>query len=390
MQLIETDKQMARLYHGDCLEVLDTLEAASFDLCLTDPPYHLLSIVKRFGGKNAAPAKSEGATGVYKRSSVGFMGQTWDGGDIAQRVETWEKVKRVMKPGAHLIAFSGTRTYHRMACAIEDAGFEIRDMVGWLYGTGFPKSHDVAKNLAKMGIDPAEWEGWGTALKPAFEPCVLARVPLSEKTVAANVRAHRAGAINIDACRVPSAGGIARSGEASQERRYTDNGSTNFAAKPGPRGGGPNGRHPANIVHDGSDDVLAAFPYTKSGAMKREVEGYEGKGVTGFIRGRSGPSNQHGDEGSAARFFYHAKADKTDRAGSEHPTVKPINLMGYFARLITPPGGMILDPFAGSGTTGTAALNEGFNVTLIEREAKFYADVERRIGRWADDYVLGN
>ena len=211
------------LHCGDCLAVLPTLAENSVDSCVTDPPYHLTSIVNRFGADNAAACKV-GKTGAYARASAGFMGKKWDGGDIAFRVETWREVFRVLKPGAHLVAFSGTRTYHRMACAIEDAGFEIRDQIQWLYGSGFPKSHDVSKGIdraAGADRDPdnysgpnglnsvygtnmgggvtlergspataaaaAAWEGWGTALKPASEPIVLARKPLSESTVAANV-----------------------------------------------------------------------------------------------------------------------------------------------------------------------------------------------------------
>ena len=209
------------LWAGDCLDVLARLEECSIDSCICDPPYHLTSIVKRFGAENAAPAKV-GKTGAYARASAGFMGSKWDGGDIAFRPETWAAVCRVLKPGAYLLAFSGTRTYHRMACAIEDAGFEVRDMVSWLYGSGFPKSHDVSKAIDKDAghwrgragevvieeqvakgkeyertdkgepiTDAArEWAGWGTALKPALEPICMARKPLSEGTVAANVLEH--------------------------------------------------------------------------------------------------------------------------------------------------------------------------------------------------------
>lgn len=228
---------MIDVRHGDSREVLKTFADASIDSCVTDPPYALVSIVKRFGADNAAAAKSNGASGVYKRASAGFMGQKWDTGETAFDPDFWAEVWRVLKPGAHLLAFSGTRTYHRMVCAIEDAGFEIRDQIGWAYGSGFPKSHDVSKAIDKAAgewrgragragqsfgqeyerndkgdpiTDQAkEWQGWGTALKPAWEPIVVARKPLIG-TVAANVMAHGTGALNIDGCRVGTEGGTKR------------------------------------------------------------------------------------------------------------------------------------------------------------------------------------
>jgi hypothetical protein len=223
------------LRHGDSRDVIKTLADASIDSVVCDPPYALVSIVKRFGGENAAPAKDGD---VYARSSRGFMGKQWDTGEVAFNPAFWREVMRVMKPGAHLLAFGGTRTYHRLAVAIEDAGFEIRDQIGWLYGSGFPKSHDISKGIDKAaGVEssarPAsgvgfmgpegpggynvtknqlsrkgestaaarEWQGWGTALKPAWEPIVMARKPF-KGTVAGNVQAHGTGAINIDGCRV--------------------------------------------------------------------------------------------------------------------------------------------------------------------------------------------
>jgi site-specific DNA-methyltransferase (adenine-specific) len=365
-----------RVIHGDCLAILPTLEPNSVDAIVTDPPYHLTSIVKRFGADNAAPAKV-GKTGAYARASAGFMGKKWDGGDIAFQPELWRQALRVLKPGGHMVAFGGTRTYHRLVCGIEDAGFEIRDQIQWIYGSGFPKSHNIG-------------EGWGTALKPAHEPIVLARKPLIG-TVAENVLAHGTGAINVDGCRVgndtppgtdrPANG---REGEQSAERRYTDKGSTNFAATPGPRGGSLAGRWPANVIHDGSDEVVGAFPDTgiSSGgkgqaSQKTALNGH----VYGQYSGSSLGQNAGGlgDIGSAARFFYTAKADSDDRLGSKHPTVKPVDLIAYLCRLITPPKGTVLDPFAGSGTTGMACLREGFDCILIEREAEYVADIERRI-----------
>jgi site-specific DNA-methyltransferase (adenine-specific) len=336
----------------------------------------------------------------------------------------------LLKPGGHIFAFGGTRTYHRLAAAIEDAGFIIRDQFAWAYGSGFPKSHDIAKALdkAQLGIhrgragrvghsfgqeyertpkgDPIsaeaqQWEGWGTAVKPAWEPICLAQKPV-EGTIAGNVLKHGVGGLNIDACRIgdfqnttppgtdrynkanyekgyrPSAYG--REGEASADRRYDDRGSTNFAPLPGPRGGSSAGRFPANIAHDGSAEVLACFP--DSEGQQGDVRGTEPSSVTVDIYGKFAgrvASAARNDSGSAARFFYTAKADESDRWGSKHPTVKPIDLLRYYARLITPPGGTVLDPFAGSGTLGVAAMAEGFNAILIEREDEYIADIRERI-----------
>ena len=202
MSVLIDNRRMIRVLPGDCREVLATLPADSVDACVTDPPYHLTSIVKRFGAVDAAPAKF-GTDGAFSRMSTGFMGKEWNAGDIAFRPETWAAVLRVLKPGAHMLCFGGTRTAHRMTCfggtrtahrmtcAIEDAGFEIRDTLMWVYGSGFPKSRNIGG-------------GWGTALKPAYEPIILARKPL-DCTVAANVQRHGTGAINVDACRVPAA-----------------------------------------------------------------------------------------------------------------------------------------------------------------------------------------
>lgn len=341
---------------------------------MTDPPYALTSIVKRFGNSNPADVarnvtdkiiNGQGAN-PYTRAASGFMGKKWDTGETAFDPAFWANVMRVLKPGGHLIAFGGTRTYHRLAVAIEDAGFEIRDQIGWLYGSGFPKSHN-------------QGNGWGTALKPAWEPIVMARKPLIG-TVAANVLEHGTGAINVGACRVPSSGGAHREGEESQDRRYTESGATNFAARPGPRGGDPSGRWPANVIHDGSEEVLAAFPETDGQLAAVGPQHGAKKSVNTY--GDYGPrelTEPRGDSGSAARFFYSAKADAGDRLGSKHPTVKPVDLMAYLCRLITPTGGTVLDPFAGSGTTGMACMREGFNAILIEREAEYVADIKRRI-----------
>jgi site-specific DNA-methyltransferase (adenine-specific) len=366
------------VHHGDCCAVLAGFAENSMDACVTDPPYHLTSIVKRFGSTTAAPAKS-GKTGAYARAAKGFMGQTWDGGDVAFDPETWRAVYRVMKPGAHLIAFSGTRTYHRLVCAIEDAGFEIRDQLAWLYGSGFPKSHKQP-------------DGWGSALKPALEPIVLARKPLSEKSIASNVLRWGVGALNIDGCRV----GYEETADAATNPLYrvqngyktavgSDAHGSSFSIKPsgGNVTANPQGRWPANVIHDGGGEVLSAFPDTTSGMMKagtrRAAQDGPGSIVYGTYGGDAASTDTFGDSGSAARFFYSAKAGPLDRMGSEHPTVKPVDLMRWLCRLVTPPAGTILDLFAGSGTTGIAAMAEGFNAELIDLEAKHVADIERKL-----------
>jgi site-specific DNA-methyltransferase (adenine-specific) len=350
-----------RLLKGDCLELLPTLEEGSIDSCVTDPPYHLTSIVKRFGKPNSAECQ-HGTDGAYARASKGFMGKQWDGGDIAFRPEVWAEVLRVLKPGAHLLAFSGTRTYHRMACAIEDAGFEIRDQIGWAYGSGFPKSHNIGN-------------GWGSALKPAWEPIVLARKPLSESSIAANVLKHGTGGINVDGCRIGVEGGTKKAGPPSYKPGTALMGSLDGSLN----GGGCEpinaGRWPANLILDGSEEVVSGFPETQSGS--RMAGEYGGMGYHGS--GAWPMPEITGDSGSAARFFYTAKADSDDRLGSRHPTVKPLDLISYLVRLITPPRGLVLDPFAGTGTLAEAAFREGCRSILIEREPEYQADIERRM-----------
>ena len=361
-----------RILIGDMLVRLDELPDASIDSAVTDPPYHLSSIVKRWSGATKNNAKS-GATGAYQRATKGFMGQTWDGGDVAFRPETWAKVMRVLKPGAHLIAFSGTRTYHRMVCAIEDAGFEIRDQIAWIYGSGFPKSHN----------QHGEWKGWGTALKPALEPIVLARKPLIG-TVAGNVSAHGTGALNIDGCRIEGEGNKTFERDAGNRSREQYRTGTTVGS------GIPTnlGRWPANVIHDGSDEVVASFPDApgQQGDLSGHSRDRASKGIFGDMKAARDFAAR-GDAGSAARFFYSAKTDSAERhmgcadleKGNNHPTVKPIDLMRYLCRLITPPGGTVLDPFAGSGSTLIAADAERFNAIGIEMSPA-YADIaERRL-----------
>jgi len=425
----------ARVILGDCREVLAAMPADGIDSCVTDPPYHLTSIVKRFGGEAAAAAKGNDA---YIRASRGFMGQTWDGGDVAFQPETWAAVLRVLKPGAHLLAFGGTRTFHRLACAIEDAGFEIRDTVAWLYSQGFPKSLDISRAIDKaagvtrevlgeitgggrMAGNPdyqsgvygdgwhgakvtapaaaagKQWDGWGTALKPAMELIGLARKPLSERTIAANVERHGTGGLNIDGCRIEAPGGspaaarratMRRTGtlpdtsrtaaEANAMGRFHRGGDAALAAveRPAER----LGRWPANVTHDGSAAVLAGFPDSNSPAPYVRASGSASKTLYGEYKTRDGAMNMSfGDSGSAARFFYSPKADAADRLGSKHPTVKPVDLIAWLVRLVTPPGGTVLDPFAGSGTTAMACLREGVDSISIDLRAECVADIEHRL-----------
>lgn len=374
-----------RILEGDCRDVLKTLQDASVDSVVTDPPYEL-----------------------------GFMGKEWDSSGIAYDETVWRECLRVLKPGGHLLAFGGSRTYHRLVCAIEDAGFEVRDQIMWLYGSGFPKS----KNL------DGEWQGWGTALKPAHEPIVVARKPLIG-TVAANVLQYGCGALNIDGCRIGDSGARNNGRTAGTNGIYGHIGST----QPVDYG---IGRWPANVIHDGSEEVLSAFPDAPGqiaeastsadsrktqnvyGAMRRgrgdePSADSENEGSVGF---KMKPGARRLDAGSAARFFYCAKASKADReAGcgdlptkrggmvsntsgqhitrrdggepgeraNHHPTVKPTELMRYLCRLVTPPGGTVLDPFAGSGSTGRAASIEGFDAILIELNAEYAAIARRRV-----------
>lgn len=359
-----------RILEGDCRDVLRTLPDDSVHSIVTDPPYEL-----------------------------GFMGKSWDSTGIAYDIGMWRECLRVLKPGGHLLAFGGSRTYHRLACAIEDAGFEVRDQIMWLYGSGFPKS----KNL------DGEWEGWGTALKPAHEPIVVARKPLIG-TVAANVQTHGCGALNIDGCRIPTSESKSRDHEAADAR--IEVGATGMVARAGAfRGGDPAGRWPANVIHDGSKEVLARFP--DAPGQQGDLRDQDHAVPAGSAFGQYGPKRSHAarnDVGSAARFFYCAKASKADReAGCEglptkrggmvsntsgqhitrrdggepgeranhHPTVKPTELMRYLVRLVTPTDGIVLDPFAGSGSTGRAAAIEGFAAILIEKDPG-YAEIARR------------
>jgi site-specific DNA-methyltransferase (adenine-specific) len=332
---------------GECSEILRNIQDESIDACVTDPPYGLK-----------------------------FMGEKWDHGVPSPIV--WREVLRVLKPGAHLLSFGGSRMYHRMAVAIEDAGFEIRDQIMWIYGSGFPKSSN----------QDGDWKGWGTALKPAHEPIVVARKPL-DGTVAQNLARWGVGALNIDGCRVELSEGddprLGGKGDWSSDKMAKNVYEGGYA---GVRvGSSPLGRWPANVIHDGSDEVLAAFPHTASGtgAIKK-ASSADGRGNVGAAFGAESrpagtPMISYGDEGSAARFFYCAKASRAERGeGNDHPTVKPLALMEYLIKLITPPGGVVIDPFAGSGSTLLAAQNIGMHSIGIELSSDYVRIIKSRLG----------
>lgn len=351
--------EVNKILHGDSIEKLKSLPDNSIDSIVTDPPYEL-----------------------------GFMGKSWDSTGIAYNVELWRECLRVLKHGGHLLSFGGTRTYHRMVCAIEDAGFEIRDQIQWIYSSGFPKSHNINKAIIKkLGSETdGQWNGWGTALKPAHEPIVMARKPLSEKTIVDNVLQHGTGGINIDESRVE----FAENDDSRIGKNYTHNakaGLENGSHKDNGSGQSqvlhnPEGRFPANIIFDEVAGKILdeQSGITKSGKVKENKDSYDGESVTGFLRGVSNSSNQHGDSGGASRFFYCAKAAKKEKGEfNTHPTVKPIKLMEYLVRLVTPKDGIVLDPFAGSGSTLLAAKNNRFNYVGIEMEEEYVEIINMRL-----------
>lgn len=395
------------LHLGDCLESLRAMPDCSVDSIVTDPPYGLTNHGGGPGGKGSDNAYSRAKAGA---SRGGFMGHKWDS-DVPS-VDVWFECLRVLKPGGHLLAFAGTRTQHRMAVRIEDAGFEIRDMIAWVYGSGFPKSRNISNDMD----DGAAWQGWGTALKPALEPITVARKPLIG-TVAANVLQHGTGALNIDGCRVPTNGEVT-GGSGGRTINTPENvGAAIVIGRSGGNGGNvtpDSGRWPANLIHDGSDEVVAQFP--ASAGASAPVKGNEiSRASVGRVTGERDrvPGAFHADTGSAARFFYCAKASRADRNeglasghspavsagatmrerehadwaarnGNHHPTVKPTDLMAYLCRLVTPPGGVVLDPFMGSGSTGKAAMREGFRFIGCEMSPEYLAIAHARIQHEVD------
>lgn len=332
------------IHYGNCLEVMASMPADSVDAIITDGPYGL-----------------------------SFMGKGWD--HAVPGVEYWSEMLRVAKPGAHLLSFGGTRLYHRMICAIEDSGWQIRDCIMWVYGSGFPKSHSLGKSVGEG------WEAFGTALKPAWEPICLARKPLSEKTIAANALVHGTGGLNIDGCRIP----VSEDDEIHAKNPHTQGGfghgdAAVYGTSVGAGAYNPrDGRWPANLIHDGSEEVGGLFPVKKS---TRHMSYKRGGGE--FID--SIPSQPEkrwfvSEEGSASRFFYCAKTSKKDRgAGNTHPTVKPRSLMRWLACLIgCQPGSTILDPFMGSGSTLLAARDEGLRSIGIEINEEYCEIAKNRI-----------
>lgn len=398
----------------DMRTALAAMEPNSVDSIVCDPPYE-----------------------------YGFMGKAWDSTGVAFDPATWRECLRVLKPGGHLLAFGATRTVHRIACAIEDAGFDIRDQIAWMFGSGFPKSLDVSKAIDRLaGVlkpegkgftvagfshnekllttapsrgyvkpppatpDAQRWSGWGTALKPAMEPIIVARKPLVG-TVAANVLAHGTGAINVDGCRIGTAGGGTHCTNRDVQGRCLGHAnagqSTSGETFHGPDTSG--GRWPANVI---LDEAAGAVLDEQSGhTTSTNQPRINDADKSGMTRKKAFTSTGFADSGGASRFFYSAKADGKERdagleglpvAGSAsvaavhshsegrrntHPTVKPIDLMRYLCRLVTPPGGTVLDPFFGSGTTGVAALLEGFHVVGVEMQTDHACIAWHRCQHWS-------
>jgi DNA modification methylase len=449
------------IHNGDCIEVMATFEPESIDAIVTDPPYGL-----GFMGKAWDNAGMLNRTAAQVNSILPAGGQAavaWNAREFQSWCEAWAReAYRVAKPGAHLLAFGGTRTYHRLATAIEDAGWEIRDTLVWAYASGFPKSLDVSKAIDKaagaerevVGIKHAEkypngpggntfsvaegpdgsrigpqpltapatdlareWQGWGTALKPAWEPIVLARKPLPG-TVAGNVTEYGTGALNIDGCRID---GSERSGGGPRPTRVATGGFNMSEAGDRPEGG----RWPANVIltdpiFDGDTPGVVGGGIADGGISVRR-NGVAGSpdspvGNFGAVMAPGTPDAGYGDSGTYSRFFLIPKAARTDREpvlgglperaikapgmsgvttvtngtsdkqyegntkrANVHPTVKPTDLMRHLVRLVTPPGGVVLDPFLGSGTTAIAAELEGFEWVGIEREAEYCAIAEARL-----------
>lgn len=378
------------LLNGDCLEKLKEIDDNTIDSVVTDAPYGLA-----------------------------FMGKKWDY-DVPS-VEIWKEVLRVLKPGGHLLSFGGTRTYHRMVINIEDAGFEIRDQIMWIYGSGFPKSMDISKaidkqagaereivgkvkisggihrgtmnddgwkgneqNLTAPATDSAkQWQGWGTALKPANEPICLARKPISEKTVASNVLKHGTGAMNIDESRIQTEDNLGRAVLQTQSWKNTSTAGVGSVTDDWKKG-----RWPANVIFDEEagkildEQISQTMNMHGAGSSVNRMDKTKKHDGVEFLKsnGALRSQNRFGDSGGASRFFYCAKTSKSERGGGNiHPTVKPIKLMSYLIKLVTPPGGIVLDPFMGSGSTGKAAIENGFRFVGIEREESYFNIAEKRI-----------
>ena len=480
MKLYSENKDY-KLYQGNMLDMLEVIEPNTIDSIVTDPPYGLTSITKRFGKEGSAPASTKNNDGSFARLSRGFMGKEWDGSGVEYNIDTWKNCYEVLKPGGYLLAFGGSRTYHRIACAIEDAGFEIRDTIMWLYGSGFPKSMNIGLAIDKKnGVESKvvgsgksgssdthtrtmnsetkdgksvfggeyeikeaqnERQGWGTALKPSFEPIIVARKPFKGSLVD-NVIENSVGGINIDECRVeyekttnPATNPLYRQQNADKYKQVQggelSNGAVSWTS--GKNGVNEGGRFPANTIltYDETDfdEVCGGFPNTKS--QKRSAKYNKDTEYTNTytpLRSDYRDDNTYDDSGSASRYFYCAKASKKDRdegldtfeikgakellnreensdgaswngkyssgnafAGSgapkknTHPTVKPTELMQYLVRLVTPNNGTILDPFNGSGSTGKAVMyenkerNKGYKYIGIELTEEYLPIAQARI-----------
>ena len=416
-----------KLYQGNMLDMLEVIEPNSIDSIITDPPYGLTSITKRFGKENSAECKY-GKDGSFARLSRGFMGKEWDGSGIEYNIETWQKCYEVLKPGGYLLAFGGSRTFHRIACAIEDAGFEIRDTIMWLYGSGFPKSQNISKMLDKKfgkerpiigyttnaGIaknakpdstgshiwsgnirsdEPItnlakQWQGWGTCLKPSFEPIIVARKPFKGSLVD-NVIKYDVGGINIDECRV-----------GTEERAYKGCGKSNVGFIGGAFENGSKeeieynvrGRFPANTIltydETPSDERLRYF-YCAKASKKDRDEGLDEFEEKEYILGCNGATldniRKKGHYGNGGNGLSTIKIRK-----NTHPTVKPTELMQYLVRLVSPNGATILDPFNGSGSTGKAVMyenrerNKNYKYIGIELTKEYLPISKARI-----EYVCG-
>ena len=415
---------MTTIHNGDCIETMKAMPPESVDAIVTDPPYGL---------SNTTPAqvadtitKWAGGDRDHVPTGRGFMGKSWDA--FVPPPAVWDECLRVLKPGGHMLVFAGSRTQDLMGLSIRLAGFELRESLAWLYGSGFPKSHDVGKAIgrlagaerevtrfAEVGIasggnnavggrkyvvgigdtpvtpDAQQWDGWGTALKPGHEPVVLARKPLAEKTVARNVLAHGTGAINVDACRIDATGRPLRESRSEPSVSTFGDGLNGSKAA----GSTDQGRWPANVL---LDQHAAAWVDEQSGVTKSSVRPATGGPIFKSSQSLKGGGGQvgigdrgHADQGGASRFFYTAKAPKRERPSYttedgqtvQHSTVKPLAIMRWLLRLVTPPGGTVLDPFAGSGTTIEAALIEGFNPIGIEMETDYLPLIQQRIDRQA-------
>ncbi len=432
------------VYHGDCVEVMRTMPDETVDAVITDPPYGIRFMGESWDGADISARQQRGKLTSPMPQGVGgpnggYRSLAAEAGryDLSANAEFQEwcaqwaaECLRLLKPGGYLLAFGGSRTWHRLAAGIEDAGFEIRDSIAWLYGSGFPKSMDVSKaidahlgairqvvgtakgagngSVVRLGSgrsmaseyqiaapatdSAAEWEGWGTALKPAFEPIVVARKPVAG-TVASNVLAYGTGALHIDACRTHTSGSQARAYTVKRLKPGATLNRTGGNWRPGGEdaevfeGATKDGRWPTNVVLDESQ---AAELDSQSGlSVSRAGKPRSGQSGEGWSMTATGA--EYDDQGGASRFFptfhYEAKAPTAERPevdGVQHPTVKPLALMQWLVRLVARPGALVLEPFAGSGTTLEACIAEGVRCVGIEREAKYLPLIRQRLSKDID------